>query len=407
MAAPQPESGDSHTWQFSIGEGVPISFANVAEVLDYFTREIERWRWLREQQRALSDVARQPVLDVVHNLEVGRTAAELVLKEPAAHSSQYERARDCLAAYFSQVPAVHHRAPLQAFLFELAEQSPIEAALMLAWLFKLQGRVRGQIESPGVAPTSAVASAVALASMWNHRVLASPSSAYEQARSSAMMSDSQGLLDSLKEMRAKGTEAFADLQARGKSFIDESAKLLAAVSDRHAHLHDEQQADWKRLTATYDDKLALAAPSKYWATKGEEHRRLALRFAWATGICGAVGLLLLWRAYGVLFGPLLVTQQPTWGQVLPAALAAVIVLWAVRTLIRLTISHIHLALDAGERRTMILSYLALSRKREVGQEERTALFAAIFRASGDGLVREENPPLPVWELLRGDKRSGP
>jgi hypothetical protein len=60
-------------------------------------------------------------------------------------------------------------------------------------------------------------------------------------------------------------------------------------------------------------------------------------------------------------------------------------------------------LDAEERRIMILSYLAISRKREVSVDERTALFAAIFRPSGDGIVKDEAPPLPMLELLRGGR----
>lgn len=95
-----------------------------------------------------------------------------------------------------------------------------------------------------------------------------------------------------------------------------------------------------------------------------------------------------------IFGNRPVLQLPSWYQVLSFSIAAIIYLWTIRSLLRFTLSHVHLALDAAERYTMIVSYLALIRKKDLPEGLLDKVFSAIFRPTGDGIVKEEGIPWP-------------
>lgn len=79
-----------------------------------------------------------------------------------------------------------------------------------------------------------------------------------------------------------------------------------------------------------------------------------------------------------------------------------LVFWGLRLLARSMQSHQHLAADAYERRTMIMTYLAMLRRGEQVSESHLGLIlAGVFRPTSDGLVKEESGPNPYpLELLR-------
>ena len=165
----------------------------------------------------------------------------------------------------------------------------------------------------------------------------------------------------------------------------------------------DSDREWAKLTATYGEALTLKAPSVYWSTKGRVHRSNAIWFACATAALSIVACIALSCIYIYLFGTTEVSKVPTWSQVLPAALASVLALWFIKTFIRITLSHIHLSMDASERSVMIESFLSMSKEHSITRDQRTALFTAIFRPTANGLVGDESPPVPLLELLKGGK----
>ena len=79
---------------------------------------------------------------------------------------------------------------------------------------------------------------------------------------------------------------------------------------------------------------------------------------------------------------------------------AVICIWAIRLLVRIFLSNMHLENDAGERVTMAKTYLALIRSDSLSKEGNIdTVLAALFRPTGDGIVKDEGLPPSTLELF--------
>lgn len=186
---------------------------------------------------------------------------------------------------------------------------------------------------------------------------------------------------------------------------------LKAKTEALNKLHGEQGVEFKKLiddhvaklTAiekTYDQKLALQKPVKYWQTKENYHAKRAKWFGVAAFVSTAalavgMGFLVHW-----IFANLTPTENPQHWQVGLLVIAAFFSVWFVRILVRMFFSHHHLATDCAERRTMILTYLAMSREgAEFTKDDKKLIVQHLFRSASDGLVKDDAAPPTLFELL--------
>ena len=81
-------------------------------------------------------------------------------------------------------------------------------------------------------------------------------------------------------------------------------------------------------------------------------------------------------------------------------LLATLCFWLLRLLVRVFLSNMHLENDAAERVTMVKTYLALLRKGRLPQAtDISVVLAALFRPSGDGIVKDEGVPPTTFDLF--------
>ena len=72
----------------------------------------------------------------------------------------------------------------------------------------------------------------------------------------------------------------------------------------------------------------------------------------------------------------------------------------IRILVRMFLSNLHLATDAAERRTMILTYLSMSREgAEFTKDDKKLIVQHLFRSASDGLVKDDAAPPTIFEML--------
>lgn len=154
--------------------------------------------------------------------------------------------------------------------------------------------------------------------------------------------------------------------------------------------------DLARIKASYDQKLALHAPVRYWRAKALHHgisaRKLARYAVWAT----VPALLLLFAvAFSLLVLPILIRPdwKPEFINLFAVVLIGSTVVWLMRELIKQWSSHIHLRNDAQFRVVLMRTYLSLLRSEKgIGKEEHAALVASLYRPASDGVVKEEGFP---------------
>jgi hypothetical protein len=88
-------------------------------------------------------------------------------------------------------------------------------------------------------------------------------------------------------------------------------------------------------------------------------------------------------------------------QVTQLALVAVFGVWIMRLLVRLLLSNTHLHTDASERRTMMLTYLAMMRERQLPEDgSRKLILQALFRPSSTGIIKDDASPPFMAEWIR-------
>jgi hypothetical protein len=158
-----------------------------------------------------------------------------------------------------------------------------------------------------------------------------------------------------------------------------------------------------RLETTYDAHMALSKPAAYWTRKRMQHRI-------ASGVLGVLlvaamtGLSTLLYSELNQLAPVLQAQLAGQKTATPLQLGTLVAFstvgfWFVRILVKLFLSQIHLENDASERITMIRTYLALARGGKLKDDDLKAIVTAVFRPTGDGIVKDEGLSLPLTELL--------
>jgi hypothetical protein len=192
-------------------------------------------------------------------------------------------------------------------------------------------------------------------------------------------------------------------------------KLTAAIEDQDdkatAQL-EELKREAAALMASFRQDQALKAPAALWEDKHETHLTAS---RWSLGlfllslfcIGGGAGFLV----YALLHWPEQMTAllTPPWCDITTgtgctgfslrgllvsgAALTGLtVLLWFARLRMKIYLSERHLAQDARERHAFAQTYLGLLENGDTSQEaqqQRSIVYAALFRPSADGMVKDE------------------
>lgn len=169
-------------------------------------------------------------------------------------------------------------------------------------------------------------------------------------------------------------------------------------------LVDEHKQEMESLRRTYEEAIALRAPVSYWDGKRKSHTTQAkwtggLSFAGIAGAAGGLG----WMVHDLIRPAGTGAAPETWRLAL-LAMVAIFTVWGIRLIVRMFLSHLHLATDAAERVVMTQTYLSLlDGKHLPDDEDRKLILHALFRPTSDGIVKDEGVPFSLAEALT---RSG-
>jgi hypothetical protein len=215
----------------------------------------------------------------------------------------------------------------------------------------------------------------------------------------------------LKSLEAQNTKLNQDFQETLKTHADDLTKLENERTASLDKLQEEQAANFtailskhednlKTLLNTYDQKLALLKPVEYWNQKQKFHKRRSIQF----GGVSLFGFLILTGSLGAAIYFMLrglgQNENPKHWQIGILLVAVFFSIWVMRVLVRLFLSHLHLAEDAAERRTMIQTYLSIAREgTQFAPEDKALILQHLFRTASDGLVKDDAAPPAFLELF--------
>lgn len=236
----------------------------------------------------------------------------------------------------------------------------------------------------------------------------------------------------LESLHGKWESQFEKVKGKWDNEVKNARAKLKEMDEQRDRLEDEagvQRSDhseeMEKIRKLFRDELALRAASKYWKTKQTYHTDGAKTWGIVSGVVAAVGIATIVIMVIVLSNPaesifklveqkLLKTEdagmaltQAWFSAAMKIALVTALVVWVVRILVRNYLSHVHLATDAGERRVIIQTYLALINDPDVKGDDTfkkqilPSALENIFRHSPDGIVKDDAWTNPIVSLLQG------
>lgn len=168
-----------------------------------------------------------------------------------------------------------------------------------------------------------------------------------------------------------------------------------------AKLEREKSAkidELETVKTTFTEMMKLKAPVDYWRDKAKTHRLEAERYrsllvdwGWKVGV-GVLASLCTIAGMSFLFAN---ADKPAASYLILVTIGVVITtmaFWAARIMVRLYMSEHHLAIDADERATMAMTYLALIERGAAEEKDRALILTPLFRPSSDGIVKDDAAP---------------
>lgn len=209
---------------------------------------------------------------------------------------------------------------------------------------------------------------------------------------------------SLKDLKNKWEQElnnlrdeYVELNNREEQLLDDHGVKIDEQKEEFDTVINEGKETLEEIAETYDQKMALQSSVDYWKTKKTEHDRLAKLFGYISLGAGAgISLLLGIAAYKLLDG----IDKPEYWRLALLAILASFGVWAIRVLVRIFLSNLHLSTDAEERVTMIKTYIAMLRDGQGPKDEdRQLVLQTMFRPSQIGLVKDEAAPPTVIDVV--------
>jgi hypothetical protein len=234
------------------------------------------------------------------------------------------------------------------------------------------------------------------------------------AGSNRALMDAHGSIELAAQRMRALIEDYKKISSESHEEIRAAAHTLGAAhedaftkseADRAAQ-YEKLRTDLEATTRAFETRMELQAPVAYWRKRSREYRTAS---NWALFILIVFSVLSVLGLYYIYERA--AAHLPTDSTTVPyaalfrasifALLMTSIVFWAGRVILRIYLSARHLATDAEERRTMITTFLALTRKSTVNDEDRKFILAALFRPSADGIVKDESAPDTMFAALMG------
>lgn len=204
----------------------------------------------------------------------------------------------------------------------------------------------------------------------------------------------------ISAQRAATTEHKAQLAA---TLTETSTQLTQKLSDVESQLSQKLLDAENRLKAvekTYDEKLALRSAVTYWETKARSHKWWAVVWGVFSVISAIAATWFTLNSVKQTLGVTKITEAQL-SQVSELALIAIFGVWLMRVLVRLMLSNTHLHTDASERRTMMLTYLAMMREGQLPEgNSRDLILQALFRPTSTGIIKDDASPPFMAEWLK-------
>lgn len=161
--------------------------------------------------------------------------------------------------------------------------------------------------------------------------------------------------------------------------------------------YSEKKGTIQKLENTYEAKLKLEKPARYWQSKSTTYYKQGQTAR--NTIIGIVIAVSLFLATILITSPDWIfknifkdnsTAIVRWSIILLIFIS--LVAYTIKALTKYMFSSFHLARDAEERHALTFFYLALTKDTEVNDDDRKLILQSLFSRSDTGLLKEDSSP---------------
>lgn len=370
------------------------TFVSLDDFQQWREKERQFWKWLLDIRPRVP----QLVVQIEKRLSQFYARVDQILNEARAlqDDRQVKVKAKQIASYIqaqvTQQPIVLSESPEAQFITELCQEDPVVAAHTAGAMMgvPLEPSVRESVEGQFLS--------VAFRHSFRDRIKNERTALQHlQAEWRDILNQSKVEFEATSKQYDDFGAQYVQQMSSQKSALDE---FRTAAENEFKSLVEHSQAQLTNIEKTYDEKLAVQAAVQYWKNKAQSHGSAATKLAWACAIVGVIVAVFLGAETFIAIGPLQkVSDLPLWKAAM-LLLTAIIGVWSIRILVRLLLSNLHLKADAVERRTMLLTYLALLRRGQGPKEEQRELILQIlFRPSSTGIIKDDALPPIVAQWL--------
>lgn len=161
-------------------------------------------------------------------------------------------------------------------------------------------------------------------------------------------------------------------------------------------LYSQSETKVKELENTYQEKLRLSEPVKYWSTRAEDLRKRGDKArVWLIGLIVITVLFLIIYiciAPSGLIANIVKGNTDSMKWLLVSITIISFLAYGIRSFNKIMFSSYHLARDAEEREQLTYVYLALYNDNKIDETERSIVLQALFSRADTGLLKEDSSP---------------
>lgn len=375
-----------------------------AELIRWIQTEQNFWMWI--QQRSYGNhenFQREAMEQLAEALSYTQESQQHLQSNPQHSQQRLDVSRDRIQQVFLQRKLPHSSTPLAKRVDAYRKDAGDQAAsyFLAASMNPANGQPQFQVNDfaawRGLFEGLQERFQIPLAAAKGKKAAADQS--FDQLRTKAeqLLGEKTEAYDALHrdyQSLAKSIRSAAGDQAVG---FEKAQGLRQAEFDQ---LKDAHEQAMEALRKTFREELALRAPAEYWSKKRDGH----LKWAWVSGALSFAGiggsaLGLGWQIHELLNKTPAGSVPETW-RLAVLALVGVFTVWALRLVVRMFLSHLHLLTDASERVVMVQTYLSLLEGEHLdSKEDRQLILQALFRPASDGIVKDEGVPFSLAEAL--------
>lgn len=381
-----------------------------AELIRWVHIEQSFWSWVQGRNFGNHEVFQREAIGQINEaLNFAQEAQQSFQSNPHHSQQRLDISRERIQTVFSQRRFPHSSTPLAKRLQAYREEAGDQAAS-----YFLAANIKPANGHPQFQGVDLVARRGLLEGLIERFQI--PQSVGKGKKAAAEQSFDQ-LRTKTEQLLGEKTEVY-DALHRDYASLAEAIRSSAATqttafeaeqgkrSSEFTQLKAEHESAMEALRKTFREELALRAPAEYWRTKRDGH----LQWAWVTGGVSFTGIGgaaagLVWQVHELLVKTPAGSVPETW-RVAVLALIGLFTVWALRLVVRMFLSHLHLWTDAGERVVMVQTYLSLLEGDQLSsKEDRQLILQALFRPAADGIVKDEGVPFSLAEMLTRSGKS--